>query len=318
MSQDIEKIIREINWDSKPINLYSPIAYTMESGGKRLRPMLADIAFEMFSGSGDTIKDAARAIEVFHNFTLLHDDLMDNSPTRRNRPTVHTRWNANTAILSGDAMLIKAYEFLGKTPARYWEKLLPLFTKTALEVCEGQQFDMDFETIDDICIEDYFEMIRLKTAVLLACALKMGAILADASDDDQQTIYSLGIALGMAFQLKDDYLDTYGTTETLGKRVGDDILSYKKTFLLLTALHKADDSQKKRLVSAMSAKDITDEQKIKTVTRIYNELDIPQICEKVIDEYYIQANNLLEKISVPSESKETLKTLINKLKIREK
>ena len=146
----------------------------------------------------------------------------------------------------------------------------------------------------------------------------MGAILADAPDDDQQTIYSLGIALGMAFQLKDDYLDTYGTTETLGKRVGDDILSYKKTFLLLTALHKADDSQKKRLVSAMSAKDITDEQKIKTVTRIYNELDIPQICEKVIDEYYIQANNLLEKISVPSESKETLKTLINKLKIREK
>ena len=227
MSQDIEKIIREINWDSKPINLYLPIAYTMESGGKRLRPMLADIAFEMFSGSGDTIKDAARAIEVFHNFTLLHDDLMDNSPTRRNRPTVHTRWNANTAILSGDAMLIKAYEFLGKTPARYWEKLLPLFTKTALEVCEGQQFDMDFETIDDICIEDYFEMIRLKTAVLLACALKMGAILADASDDDQQTIYSLGIALGMAFQLKDDYLDTYGTTETLGKRVGDDILSYR-------------------------------------------------------------------------------------------
>ena len=318
MSQDIEKIIREINWDSKPINLYSPIAYTMESGGKRLRPMLVDIAFEMFSGSGDTIKDAARAIEVFHNFTLLHDDLMDNSPTRRNRPTVHTRWNANTAILSGDAMLIKAYEFLGKTPAQYWEKLLPLFTKTALEVCEGQQFDMDFETIDDICIEDYFEMIRLKTAVLLACALKMGAILADAPDDDQQTIYALGIALGMAFQLKDDYLDTYGTTETLGKRVGDDILSYKKTFLLLTALHNADDSQKKRLVSAMSAKDITDEQKIKTVTQIYNELDIPQICEKVIDEYYIQANNLLEKISVPSESKEPLKTLINKLKIREK
>lgn len=318
MSQDIEKIIREINWESKPINLYSPIAYTMESGGKRLRPMLAYIAFEMFSGSGDTIKDAARAIEVFHNFTLLHDDLMDNSPTRRNRPTVHTRWNANTAILSGDAMLIKAYEFLGKTPAQYWEKLLPLFTKTALEVCEGQQFDMDFETIDDICIEDYFEMIRLKTAVLLACALKMGAILADASDDDQQTIYSLGIALGMAFQLKDDYLDTYGTTETLGKRVGDDILSYKKTFLLLTALHKADDSQKKRLLSAMSAKDITDEQKIKIVTLIYNELDIPQICEKVIDEYYIQANNLLEKISVPSESKEPLKTLINKLKIREK
>ena len=133
MSQDIEKIIREINWDSKPINLYLPIAYTMESGGKRLRPMLADIAFEMFSGSGDTIKDAARAIEVFHNFTLLHDDLMDNSPTRRNRPTVHTRWNANTAILSGDAMLIKAYEFLGKTPSQYWEKLLPLFTKTALD-----------------------------------------------------------------------------------------------------------------------------------------------------------------------------------------
>ena len=177
---------------------------------------------------------------------------------------------------------------------------------------------MDFETIDDICIEDYFEMIRLKTAVLLACALKMGAILADAPDDDQQTIYALGIALGMAFQLKDDYLDTYGTTETLGKRVGDDILSYKKTFLLLTALHKADDTQKKRLISAMSAKDITDEQKIKTVTRIYNELDIPQICEKVIDEYYIQANNLLEKISVPSESKEPLKTLINKLKIRDK
>lgn len=315
---DIEKIIQDINWANEPQNLYTPIAYTLESGGKRLRPQLVVAACQMFGSDPQTTADAAIAIEVFHNFTLLHDDLMDNSPTRRNRPTVHKRWNANTAILSGDAMLIKAYQFLERIPNRYWAKAFPLFTQTALKVCEGQQFDMDFETRQDVTIDNYFEMIRLKTAVLLACSLQMGAILADASDGDQKLIYDLGIAIGIAFQLKDDYLDTYGTFKTLGKRIGDDILCYKKTFLLLTALKNANASQRARLIVAMESTTSSDEKKIAEVTYIFNELNIPQICEKEIDNYYQQANELLEKISVAEEKKMILRTLINKLKIRDK
>ena len=228
------------------------------------------------------------------------------------------KWNANTAILSGDAMLIKAYEFLAKIPEKYWAKVLPVFTQTALEVCEGQQFDMDFETKDNVTIDEYFRMIRLKTAVLLACSLKTGAIIADASEQDQRLIYDLGIAIGMAFQLKDDYLDTYGTFETLGKRIGDDILSRKKTFLLLTALNNADGNQREHLRTILNSTSIADDRKIAEVTEIYNRLNVAKICEEEINRYYCEAGKLLAEISVADEAKTDIRNLINKLKIREK
>ena len=318
MSLDIENSIRRIDWHIDPVNLYKPIEYTLDSGGKRLRPMLVAIACEMFGKSSETVENAAVAIEIFHNFTLLHDDLMDDSPTRRNKPTVHVKWNANTAILSGDAMLIKAYEFLAKIPEKYWAKVLPVFTQTALEVCEGQQFDMDFETKDNVTIDEYFRMIRLKTAVLLACSLKTGAIIADASEQDQRLIYDLGIAIGMAFQLKDDYLDTYGTFETLGKRIGDDILCRKKTFLLLTALNNADGNQREHLRTILNSTSIADDRKIAEVTEIYNRLNVAKICEEEINRYYSEAGKLLAEISVADEAKTDIRNLINKLKIREK
>jgi hypothetical protein len=318
MSLDIENSIRRIDWHIDPVNLYKPIEYTLDSGGKRLRPMLVAIACEMFGKSSEAVENAAVAIEIFHNFTLLHDDLMDDSPTRRNKPTVHVKWNANTAILSGDAMLIKAYEFLVKIPEKYWAKVLPVFTQTALEVCEGQQFDMDFETKDNVTIDEYFRMIRLKTAVLLACSLKTGAIIADASERDQRLIYDLGIAIGMAFQLKDDYLDTYGTFETLGKRIGDDILCRKKTFLLLTALNNADGNQREHLRTILNSTSIADDRKIAEVTEIYNRLNVAKICEEEINRYYSEAGKLLAEISVADEAKTDIRNLINKLKIREK
>ena len=318
MSLDIENNIRRIDWHIDPVNLYKPIEYTLDSGGKRLRPMLVAIACEMFGKSSEAVENAAVAIEIFHNFTLLHDDLMDDSPTRRNKPTVHVKWNANTAILSGDAMLIKAYEFLAKIPEKYWAKVLPVFTQTALEVCEGQQFDMDFETKDNVTIDEYFRMIRLKTAVLLACSLKTGAIIADASEQDQRLIYDLGIAIGMAFQLKDDYLDTYGTFETLGKRIGDDILCCKKTFLLLTALNNADGNQREHLRTILNSTSIADDRKIAEVTEIYNRLNVAKICEEEINRYYSEAGKLLAEISVADEAKTDIRNLINKLKIREK
>ena len=243
---------------------------------------------------------------------------MDDSPTRRNKPTVHVKWNANTAILSGDAMLIKAYEFLVKIPEKYWAKVLPVFTQTALEVCEGQQFDMDFETKDNVTIDEYFRMIRLKTAVLLACSLKTGAIIADASERDQRLIYDLGIAIGMVFQLKDDYLDTYGTFETLGKRIGDDILCRKKTFLLLTALNNADGNQREHLRTILNSTSIADDRKIAEVSEIYNRLNVAKICEEEINRYYSEAGKLLAEISVADEAKTDIRNLINKLKIREK
>ncbi|PID94935.1 MAG: isoprenyl synthetase [Bacteroidales bacterium] len=316
---NFEHTIQSLNWNLKPINLYRPIEYTLESGGKRLRPMLVNIASKMFGGyDQETIDKAGLAIEVFHNFTLLHDDLMDNSPSRRNKQTVHIKWNANTAILSGDAMLIKAYEFLQQIPQRYWSNAIPLFTQTAIEVCEGQQYDMDFEKDDNVSIDQYFEMIRLKTAVLLACSLKMGAIVADATVENQKTIYDIGIALGIAFQLKDDYLDTFGSFETLGKRIGDDILCYKKTFLLISALKEADDKTRQKIQYIVRAKDISDKDKISFVTNIFRELKIDELCEKEIDKYYTKATQLLDDLSVEEHKKEVLQALIKKLKVRDK
>jgi len=316
MSNGFDEKVLLSGWEIEPINLYEPIRYALESGGKRMRPLLVELGCKLFQKEEKNVFNAAAAIEIFHNFTLLHDDIMDNSLVRRNRPTIHAKYGANTAILSGDAMMIKAYEFLQKIPEKYWNKVLPLFTKTALQVCEGQQFDMDFETRQNVSLEDYFLMIELKTAVLLACSLKIGAILADAPEKDADLLYDFGIALGIAFQIKDDYLDTFGDFETLGKRIGGDILCNKKTFLLLSAYQNADKQTAENLTFTLQNKNISDEEKIVSVTDILKKLNIDKICENELEKYYSLAMSFLDRISVEEERKVELKNLVKKLNIR--
>jgi len=317
MSSNFDEKVLLSDLELEPINLYKPISYALQSGGKRMRPLLVELGCKLFQKEEKNVFNAAAAIEIFHNFTLLHDDIMDNSLVRRNRPTVHVKWNANTAILSGDAMMIKSYEFLQKIPEKYWSKIFPLFTKTALQVCEGQQLDMDFETKENVSFADYFLMIKLKTAVLLACSLKIGAILADALEKDADLLYDFGIALGIAFQIKDDYLDTFGDFETLGKRIGGDILCNKKTLLLLSAYQNADEQTAVNLTFTLQNKILSDEEKILSVTNIFKKLNIDKICENELEKYYSLAMNCLDKISVEEERKEELKNLARKLNIRE-
>ena len=231
--------------------MYEPIAYTMVAGGKRVRPQLAMIACDLFGGDAQHIAPAAMALEVFHNFTLLHDDVMDHALVRRGRPTVHVKWNENTAILSGDQMLIEAYKLLSGVPAEYLPKVLSMFNKMATEICEGQQYDVDFETQERVAIEDYLKMIRLKTAVLLATALQMGAYIAGANDEQQNSLYQLGINIGLAFQIQDDILDVWGDPATFGKAIGGDISCNKKTFVLLTAMEMASEEDRRKLQTWM-------------------------------------------------------------------
>ncbi|MDR1592253.1 MAG: polyprenyl synthetase family protein [Prevotellaceae bacterium] len=310
---NLDNYLASHSWNIAPVGLYAPIGYTLEQGGKRLRPTFLLSGCKLFGDRTEGIYDAAMAIELFHNFTLLHDDLMDNADTRRNSPTVHCKWNVNTAVLSGDAMMIKSYEFLQKIPTEFWADIFPLFTKTALQVCEGQQYDMEFEQRDDVSLTDYFEMIRLKTAVLIAASLKIGAILGGASEEDAETLYRFGTALGIAFQLQDDYLDLYGDVRTFGKQIGGDILCKKKTFLFLSALL----SEERHLVDAlkqyMAADDILPKEKIDHVRRIYNRLDIPHICETAVGNYSEQAVAYLNQIGVPSERKRPLLELTQSL-----
>lgn len=310
----VSEYFKNINWDIEPENLYSPIDYALQSGGKRLRPVLVLMATKLFGGDVEKAIKPAVAMEIFHNFTLLHDDVMDKADIRRGRPTICNKWDTNTAILSGDAMLIKAYQYLEDVPA---EKLLPvlqLFSKTAIEVCEGQQYDGDFETRDNVTIEEYYEMIRLKTAVLLAGCLKMGAILAGASDKDAQAIYDFGIAIGIAFQLRDDYLDCYGDEKSFGKKIGGDILSGKRTFLLIQALKKCNVSQHQTILQLLGNKNIgTSEAKIAIIIDIYTQLGIPDLCNKTINEYYDIALNALNRIDKPENLKKPFIDLAKQL-----
>lgn len=310
----VSEYFKNINWDIEPENLYSPIDYALQSGGKRLRPVLVLMATKLFGGDVEKAIKPAVAMEIFHNFTLLHDDVMDKADIRRGRPTICNKWDTNTAILSGDAMLIKAYQYLEDVPA---EKLLPvlqLFSKTAIEVCEGQQYDGDFETRDNVTIEEYYEMIRLKTAVLLAGCLKMGAILAGASDKAAQAIYDFGIAIGIAFQLRDDYLDCYGDEKSFGKKIGGDILSGKRTFLLIQALKKCNVSQHQTILQLLGNKNIgTSEAKIAIIIDIYTQLGIPDLCNKTINEYYDIALNALNRIDKPENLKKPFIDLAKQL-----
>jgi len=297
MQTIVQKYLANINWSITPEQLYEPIGYTLESGGKRIRPQLVLMGCALFDSDFKKALDAAIAVEIFHNFTLLHDDVMDHAEMRRNRPTVHTKWDENTAILSGDAMLIKAYRFLEKIEPEKLLKVLPIFSEMALQVCEGQQYDMNFENSEEIGEDEYFKMIRLKTAVLLAASLQIGAIIGNASTEDAHWLYEFGIAIGIAFQLRDDYLDVYGDPKIFGKKIGGDILCKKKSFLLVNALKTAKLWQKAELKEIINSDALPDDEKIAKVTAIYNTMEIPQLCEKFINNYMDKALTYLDKVN---------------------
>lgn len=309
-SKEIQKLIRQriqdMPFERKPQSLYAPVRYVLSLGGKRVRPTLMLMAYNMYKDRPEDIMSAAIGLETYHNYTLLHDDLMDNAPVRRGNPTVHVKWSPNAAILSGDSMLVMAYQYIGRCAPAYLPQVLNLFTTTALEIGEGQQYDMEFETRSDVREEEYLEMIRLKTSVLLACALKMGALLADAPAQDADLLYCFGEQIGLAFQLQDDYLDCYGDFETFGKRIGGDILSNKKTYMLINALQLAGEVQRKELISWIEAKDFDAQEKIDRVTALYSEIGIPQLVQQRINECYDRAETALRAVRLPEERKQVL------------
>ncbi len=311
--QRIETEISQLQFSHPPQSLYDPITYILSLGGKRIRPALTLLACNIYNDEIGKAVVPALGMEVFHNFTLLHDDLMDNADKRRNKPTVHTVWDANTAILSGDAMLIVAYQLIGQTEPAYLKDILPLFTQTALEICEGQQYDMEFESRADVSQEEYLEMIRLKTAVLLACCLKSGAILGGAPEADADHLYGFGIHIGLAFQLQDDLLDVYGDTRVFGKNIGGDILCNKKTFLLIEALERSSVSQKETLTSWMSQPNFDPKEKIVAFTGIYNDLHIKEYTEAKMDEHYDLAFQHLDALQVSPEKTAELRAVCNNL-----
>ena len=320
-----EEILRVVNkgleslaYDRKPASLYEPIRYVLSLGGKRIRPVLMLLSYNLFKEHPEEILMPALGLETYHNYTLLHDDLMDNADVRRGQPTVHKKWDANTAILSGDSMLVLAYQRVAQCDNAHLAQVLDLFTETALEIGEGQQFDMDFETRNDVAEEEYIEMIRLKTSVLLACALKMGALLGDASQEDADLLYRFGEKIGLAFQLQDDLLDVYGDPKVFGKAIGGDITSNKKTYMLINAVNRANAEQRAELMRWIEAKEFDRAEKVAAVTRLYDEIGIRQLCEEKINFYFEQGKQLLEKVNVPAERKEVLRQYTNAMMHREK
>ena len=294
-------------WIHEPKNLYEPIDYILKLGGKRIRPVLTLMAADIFSSDFKKALPAALAVEVFHNFTLIHDDIMDAAPLRRGKATVHEKWDTNTGILSGDAMLILAYKYFENYESVVFQKLAKLFSKTALEVCDGQQLDVDFETRNDVTIPEYINMIRLKTSVLVAAALKMGAIVAEANNENANLIYDFGLNLGLAFQLQDDYLDTFGDPETFGKQVGGDIIENKKTYLSLKALEVATEDDKGKLAYLYRKKLADSADKISDVQRIFELNDIPLLIKQEIENYTEKAFNTLAQMDIKDTDKQNLK-----------
>ena len=317
IQEKIEREIGQLEFDCPPKSLYEPITYILSLGGKRIRPALVLMAYNLYREDVEKAIRPAIGLEVFHNFTLLHDDLMDQADKRRNKPTVHKVWNANTAILSGDAMLIAAYQLIGETAPEHLKEVLDLFTRTALEICGGQQYDMEFESRMDVTEEEYLEMIRLKTAVLLACSLKTGAILGGASREDAENLYRFGINIGLAFQLQDDLLDVYGDTKTFGKNIGGDILCNKKTFLLINALRRAEGEQKVQLEHWIARKDFDAAEKIAAVTNIYNVLGLKELSEAKMQTYYAEGMKNLAALSVSEERLAVLKEVTSRLMFRQ-
>lgn len=298
MLQKIENAIRSLPFPTQPEGLYEPIEYVLSMGGKRLRPMLLLTAYRLFRPDYERAMSAAVGIETYHNHTLLHDDLMDRAEMRRGQATVHCRWNDNTAVLSGDTMLLLAYRLIASTAVGRMEEVMALFTQSAIQICEGQQMDVNFETRADVSEAEYIEMIRLKTSVLLGCAAKMGALLADAPAADCDTLYAFAEKVGLAFQLQDDYLDTFGDPEVFGKKIGGDILCGKKTFLVHATLARMSATEAADFLALLNRTDLPSEEKIARVTEVYRRHDVPAVCEARIADFFEEAHRLLAHLSV--------------------
>ena len=295
----VNNTIDSLPYDRKPAALYDPIRYVLSLGGKRLRPVLMLMAYNMYKDDVQNILMPAIAIETYHNFTLLHDDLMDRAEVRRGKPCVHKKWNDNAAILSGDNMLVLAFHRMIQCNEKYMPTVLRLFTETALEIDEGQQYDIDFEDRSDVTEAEYIEMIRLKTSVLLACALKIGAVLGGASEQDADALYEFGEKLGLAFQLQDDYLDVYGDFKTFGKQIGGDIMCNKKTYMLINAQLLANKEQAQELNMWLNKENPVREEKVVAVTRLYDEIGVPQLVRDKINQYYQEAAQAIARVSLP-------------------
>ena len=302
----VNEYLNSLPYNRKPSSLYEPIKYVLDLGGKRIRPILMMLSYNLYKENPKTILSSACALETYHNYTLLHDDLMDEAPLRRGQQTVHTKWNNNQAILSGDSMLVLAYERLAQVDTKHLQAVLNLFTETALQIGEGQQYDMEFEHRNDVTVDEYIEMIRLKTSVLLACATKMGALLADASAEDAENLYKFGEQIGLAFQLQDDYLDVYGDSKVFGKKIGGDITSNKKTYMLITAFNRANDKQRAELEEWINKTAFDTEEKIAAVTRLYNEIGVDKLAKEKMDYYYEQGKQYLQAVKLPEEQKKEL------------
>ncbi|HEX4886886.1 MAG TPA: polyprenyl synthetase family protein [Luteibaculaceae bacterium] len=314
---EIEKQLTEINLSGQPNNLYEPMRYLLGIGGKRIRPYALLLSNKCFGGQVKQAMPAALAIEVFHNFTLMHDDIMDKAPLRRGHTTVHEKWSTTVAILSGDAMMVKAYQLLEGLPDAHFKSVYAQFNQTAIEVCEGQQFDMDFELRNDVLLTEYVEMIRCKTAVLLATSLKLGALLANASERDQELIYQFGENLGIAFQIQDDYLDCYGNAHQFGKQLAGDILDRKKTFLLLHMMQYASDEIKQRVVEAWKSDRISDQELIELTLSAYASAQTPESTLNTVEHYTMNALLALDQVSISLEEKQPLFDLANGLMVRQ-
>lgn len=311
--ESINNYIDSLDYSKEPKGLYEPISYVLSLGGKRIRPLLMLMSANLWKEDVEDLLPAAVGLEVYHNFTLLHDDLMDKADRRRGMLTVHKKWNDNTAILSGDAMLILAYHYFMHVCCEQKEAMINTFSKAALEVCEGQQLDMDFETLSNVTEAEYLRMIRLKTSVLLAAALRIGAEYGEAGEENARLMYDFGINIGLAFQLQDDYLDVYGNPETFGKKIGGDILCNKKTWMLIKCLELADESSKLQLRGWLNRIDFLAEEKIAAVTGIYNAVRVGDLAQEKIEEYYQKGIECLNQVAVPDDRKEGLRLLAEKM-----
>lgn len=317
-SEIIEKRISQIPTYENPVELFEPIRYTFSMGGKRIRPCLALMAHLLYSDDIEEVINPALGIEVFHNFTLLHDDIMDNASMRRNFQTVHIKWNNNVAILSGDAMMILAYHLVSKASQNVLPRILKIFNDTALEVCEGQQMDMNFESRNNVTEAEYLEMIRLKTAVLLATSLAIGGITGKAKDIDIDNLYQFGVHIGIAFQLQDDYLDVFADSIKFGKKIGNDIISNKKTFMLIRALNSSEEKIVGELKNWIAKKEFDPEEKIHSVKNIYQLLKVNSSTQEIAESYFNKGLVFLDRVQVKEERKEGLKKMISSLMQRER
>lgn len=314
----VSKELQKQEYVEKPYSLFEPIQYILEDGGKRLRPVLALMAYNLYRDDIEKALKSAIGIEIFHNYTLLHDDVMDDAELRRGRQTVHKKWNSNVAILSGDAAAITAYKYVESCEDCYLRQVIDGFNQVAMDVCKGQQYDMEFETRDDVTEEEYLHMIYLKTSVLIAGSMRHGALIAGAPEHEYKALYDFGGYLGLVFQLQDDYLDVYGNTEEFGKKIGGDILCNKKTYMLIKAFELAEESDRASLREWLAKKDFDPREKVRAVTEIYNRAGVKEAVMKIVDDYMEKSRQALEKIDVPEDRKMYFRDMIEYIGNRKK